>query len=69
MGIETVALETTAADGYVVMACASGSGLRAMADLGQPLMSADEQAAAGLRVFDTVAARSRVRSLMGRVLQ
>lgn len=41
--------------GEVVMACASGSALAAMAGLGQPLMSGAEQAEIGLELFDVVA--------------
>ncbi len=44
--------------GDVVMACASGDALRAMQDLGAPLMSAAELDAMGLKVFDLVSVRT-----------
>jgi len=40
--------------GDVVMACAAGTALRALRSLGQPLLSAAEQSALGLRVFDAI---------------
>lgn len=40
--------------GEVVMACAGGGALRALATLGKPLMTGDEIEAIGLRLFDTV---------------
>ncbi len=57
--VEIVAVETGAAAaaalraGDVVMACAAGGALVSMAELGQPLMSGDEQAQIGLKLFDT----------------
>jgi len=44
--------------GDVVMACAAGNPLRAMWQLGAPLMTAAEQSAIGLRVFDTITVAS-----------
>ncbi len=44
--------------GEVVMACAFGAALRAMQDLGAPLMRADELDAMGLKVFDLVSVRT-----------
>ena len=58
--VEIVATESAsaAADalrrGEVVMACAYGNALRGMADLGEPLMTAAELEAIGLKVFDTI---------------
>jgi taurine transport system substrate-binding protein len=40
--------------GDVVMACASGNALRGMRKLGAPLLSAEEQSAIGLKVFDSI---------------
>jgi len=40
--------------GDVVMACAAGAALRELRPLGQPLLTADEQSAIGLRVFDAI---------------
>jgi taurine transport system substrate-binding protein len=40
--------------GEATMACASGSALRAMQALGKPLLSGEEQAELGLKVFDTI---------------
>ncbi len=40
--------------GKAVMACASGSALRAMQALGNPLLSGEEQSALGLKVFDSI---------------
>jgi len=41
--------------GEAAMACASGSALRAMADLGKPILSGAEQQALGLMLFDVIA--------------
>lgn len=41
-------------NGDVVMACASGSALRSMRRQGEPLLSAEEQSALGLKVFDSI---------------
>jgi taurine transport system substrate-binding protein len=41
--------------GYVAMACASGSALRSMSSAGEPLMTGAELEAIGLRLFDMVA--------------
>ena len=40
--------------GYVAMACASGSALRGMSEVGEPLMTSTELEAIGLRLFDIV---------------
>ena len=42
------------ARGDVAMACGFGGGLRRMMEFGEPLMSAKEQEAIGIRVFDIV---------------
>jgi len=42
-------------NGYVAMACASGSALQSMLDSGRPLMTGVELEAIGLRLFDVVA--------------
>ena len=58
--LEIVAVDnaTAAADalrkGEVVMACAFGTALRSMEQIGSPLMSTAEQEAIGLRLFDVV---------------
>jgi len=41
--------------GYVAMACGSGSALRSMLEVGSPLMTGTELEAIGLRLFDIVA--------------
>ncbi len=45
--------------GEVVMACAAGGALRALATLGKPLLSGAEQAAIGLPLFDSVTVATR----------
>ena len=40
--------------GEVKMACASGSALTAMADLGRPLLDAETKEQLGLKLFDAV---------------
>ena len=59
-GVQILAVENGEAaaarlrSGDAVMACASGGALRSMQNLGAPLLSADEQSAIGLKVFDSI---------------
>lgn len=45
--------------GYVAMACASGSAFRSMLEVGRPLMTGAELEAIGLRLFDIIAVPSK----------
>lgn len=73
--VEIVAMDTAASAaealqrGDVVMACAFGSALRSMAQLGEPLMTTGEQEAIGLKLFDIVVTSTEFMSQQPELLQ